>query len=140
LGVALESVRITPLDNLAELLLPVMAEGWVAQVVSERCSLDHIRVQAAPSICYLFAIHEETFCKATADLRNLQRMCQAVVEHIPLTSSRHLGYPAQSTELRGVQDPVAIPLIRTARIGAIGLQEPIRPAAHYETRRIPSRA
>jgi len=59
--------------------------------------------------------------EATTDLRNLQRMRQAVVKDISLAGRRHLGHSAQSTELRGIQNPVAIPLVRIARIGGIGL-------------------
>lgn len=95
--------------------------------MGERSSLDYVGIQAAPCICFILAVLELTFCEATADLCNLQGVREAIVEDISLASRRHLGYSAQATELRGVKNPVAIPLVGIARIVTIGMKEPIRP-------------
>ena len=50
------------------------------------------------------------------------------MEDVSLTRGRYLGDPAETPELRRIQDPVAISLKRVTRIGATGTSESIFPA------------
>ena len=68
--------------------------------MGEACRFNHIRIQAAPSFNQFPGILTQAFCKATADLCDLQGVRKTVVKKVPLTGRYHLGYPAEAAELR----------------------------------------
>lgn len=116
LPIAFESITVAGVHGFTDHLLAVVAERWMPEVMSETGRLDHVGIKASPRCGLILAVPEQPLGKSAADLRDFQGVRQAVMEDVPLASRRHLGDPAEATELRRIQDSVAIPLKRFSGI------------------------
>jgi hypothetical protein len=81
-----------------QFFLAGMGEGWVADVVRECQRLGEIFIQAQGS------------GESAGDLRNFDRVGEAVTKVIGETFAEDLGFVLQAAKGAGVDDAVAIPL------------------------------
>src|SRR5690242_14608262 len=87
-----------------------MAEGRMAEIMGETSGLDDIRIESAQR-CDLLLIDprpEQLLGQAPADLCDLQRMCEPVVNQVTIRRRRHLCDAGQTSERRRVENAVAI--------------------------------
>jgi hypothetical protein len=102
----------------------------MAQVVSKCSSLDDIGIQTTPRLRLSREVLRQALCQSPTYLGHFQGMRQPVVKDVPLASRSYLGDPGQPTELWRVQNPIAVPLVRVARIRTASGSDPIRTARH----------
>ncbi len=73
---------------------------------------------------------QQTLGEAAAHLRDLQRVGQPIVEVVSLAGRCHLSNPAETPELRSVENPVSVALKRVAKIFIDLISESLCPAVH----------
>ena len=97
-----------------QLTLAGMSKGRVADIVDERKRFRQLGVQA------------QRGGNRASDLRDLQRVRQAIAEMIRIPRGEDLGFGFQASERPGMNDSVAVARVHTA-VGMRGLR--VAPAA-----------
>ena len=105
-------------QRLGQRRLAGMAEGAVAEIVSQRHGLGQVLVDGQGA------------SQGPGDLRHLERVGEAGAEMVALEIDQHLGLVFEPAEGGGMDDPIAIPLERAAQRARRLLDRPAEPAAH----------
>jgi hypothetical protein len=94
-----------------------VAERRVTEVVCQCSGFGDIGIQAE-RLSFLTLFLDEALGDAASELRDLQRMSEAVVKNVSAIGGDHLGNFGQTRESAGVENTVSINLARGAVVGA----------------------
>lgn len=116
-----------------ELAFSQVAEGGVAKVVcqSSRFGDLHIELMRVSDGC---VAREHPFRESPSELRDLDGVCEAIVEDVAVIGAHHLRDPSESSEERAVDDSVPVVLCRRTMIVGLRLLSPEAVVPHQGSR------